>query len=98
MEQFNVSDELKVPVDFEDESLPDSVRIFRPLLYMDGDLYCCIMGADKQTGVYSCAKSPEEALQGWDKNLQDRVIYHQEGDELARYIQDTLKASVQKIN
>ena len=97
MQQLNVPEENKLPIDYEDESLPPSVRRFRPLLYQDGEMICAVLGPDPQTGISGCGASIEEALKEWDIQLQDRIKYHKGEDELAQYIIDTMKASVKKV-
>jgi hypothetical protein len=97
MEQMNVPDETKLPIDYEDESLPASVRTFRPLIYQDGELICAVLGPDPQTGVFGSGATQEEAIEKWDLHLQDLLKYHKEDDKVARYIIETLKASVNKV-
>jgi hypothetical protein len=97
MEQLNVDEALKVEINFDEPKLPQSVITFRPLVYIDGEFYTCVLGPDLQTGVTGCGQTIDQALADWDNNLQDRIRYHKEEDEVARYIPDTLKASVNKV-
>jgi hypothetical protein len=97
MEQMNVADEQKLPIDYDNPDLPSSVKTFRPLLYQDGDWICVVLGPDPQTGVFGRGTSTEEAISDWDNHLQDLIRYHKEEDEVAQYIADTLKASVKKV-
>lgn len=97
MEQLNVPDEMKIPVDFDDKNLPPSVKMFRPLVFRDGDSVGVVLGPDPKEGVFGCGPTAEEALKEWDDHLKIRMGDHQEDDEVARYIMDTLKASVNKI-
>lgn len=97
MEQLNVADELKVPIDFTDKELPPSVNTFRPLLFHDGNAFCCVLGPDPQEGVFGCGESPKAALMDWDKHLQERIAKHKENDPVATYIDETLRASVNKV-
>src|SRR5947207_2664795 len=97
MEQMNLPEEMKVEINFDDTTLSESMRTFRPLIYQDGDAYCCLLGPDPQEGVFGCGKTPQEALSDWDTHLQDRIQHHSPNDEVAQYICDTLKASVNKV-
>jgi hypothetical protein len=97
MEQMNVPDDQKLPVDYDSPELPNSVSIFRPLVFQDGDSVCVVLGPDPQGGVFGRGATDEEALNDWDNHLQDLIKYHKEDDELAQYILDTLKASVKKV-
>lgn len=98
MEQFNVQEDRKVAVDFSDPALPRAAKTFRPLLFMEGETFCCVLGPDLHSGVVGRGETIDQAIAEWDKNLQDRIRHHSEEDELARYISETLRASVKKIN
>jgi hypothetical protein len=93
MQQMNVPDEMKVPINFDDKDLPEAVRTLRPLMYKDGDSFCCLLGPDQHQGVSGRGSTRQEALTDWEANMRKRIIYHKPGDELARFIEDTLNAS-----
>ena len=95
---MNVPDDWKVAVDYNDPQLPKSVKALRPLVYQEGEDFCVVLGPDPQEGVYGCGHTVEEALNDWDVQLKDRVQYHKEEDEVARFIEDQLRADVKKIN
>jgi hypothetical protein len=97
MKQMNVPEQMKVNVDYTHTDLPPSVRTFRPLLFRDGRLYCCILGPDLEKGIFGCGDTEHDAFLDWDKSYQLRVKSSNENDEMARYIKDTLKASVKKV-
>jgi hypothetical protein len=97
MEQMNVPEPMKVNVDYTHTDLPPSVRTFRPLLFRNGQQYCCILGPDVGKGIFGCGDTPQEAFIDWDRSYQLRAKSQMEGDEMARYIKDTLKASVNKV-
>jgi hypothetical protein len=93
MEQLNVPDEMKVPIDFNDKNLPLSVRTFRPLVFQEGDAVCVVLGPDPQEGVFGCGPTKEEALNDWDKNLKLRMEHFTEEDEVVRYMRSVLSES-----
>lgn len=97
MEQMNVPDDWKIPVDFDDPALPDSVKNLRPLVYQEGEDFCCVLGPDPQEGVFGCGPSVEEALNDWDAHVKDRVKYHKDDDEVARFIEDSMKTDGRKV-
>lgn len=97
MEQMNVPEQMKVKVDYTHSDLPASVRTFRPLLFRDGKLYCCILGPDLERGVFGCGDTEKDAFIDWDRSYQLRRKSTNENDEVARYINDTLKSSVNKV-
>jgi len=86
MQQLTVPEEMKVDIDFSDKQLPDSVETFQPVLFKDGDSYCCVLGPDPQEGVFGCGPTPLDALKDWDKNLQERKKVTDKNDEVAAYI------------
>jgi hypothetical protein len=96
MKQFNVPEETKIEIDYADKALPNSVKIFQPLLFREGNSYCCVLGPDPTTGVFGSGDTPIDALKDWDKNLK---IYEPKGgdDEVAEYIKETLKTSPEDV-
>ena len=86
MKQLDVPSEMKVNIDFADNKIPESVKTLQPLLFKDGDSYCCVLGPDPQEGVFGCGKTPIEALKDWDKSLKQRMKVKDKNDEVALYI------------
>ena len=97
MEQMNVPEEVKIPINFSDESLPVSISAFRPLLFEEGEEFCCVLGPDAEIGIVGRGATPEEAMDDWDSNLKDRIKYHKPEDPVASYVVDYMKASVNKV-
>ncbi len=97
MKQLNVPDEMKVDIDFSDKQLPESAKILTPLVFRDGDSYCAVLGPDPQEGVFGCGKTPIEALKDWDKNLKAKKETKDPNDEVAFYINETLKPSKDQV-
>ena len=97
MKQLNVPEEMKVSIDFTKSDIPESVKAFRPLLFHDGNAYCCVLGPDPQAGVFGCGDTPEQALEDWDVHLKERQLSKDQNDEVARYIKDTLNTSKDKV-
>ncbi len=48
MKQLNVPAEMKVDVDYSDKQIPESAKIFTPLVFKDGDSFCVVLGPDPQ--------------------------------------------------
>lgn len=97
MEQMNVEENKKVVLNYEDPTLTKFVRQFRPLVYRDGNLYCCILGPNPETGVFACADSLEDTLQQWTEEVKKRASAPGTGDEVKQYINDTLNQSVDDV-
>ncbi|HKG08888.1 MAG TPA: hypothetical protein VKB19_20625 [Pedobacter sp.] len=92
MEQMNIADSMKVDIDFSNQDLPASVRKLEPLVWKDGDTFCCVLGPDSQDGIFGCGESPEAALADWDAHLAQRLATSGLDDEVAQYARDVLKA------
>ena len=90
MEQYDVPEEMRVPLDYADEELPASVRVFKPVLFIDGDSFCCVLGPDPQAGVFGCGDTSKEALIDWEKHLIDRINYNLGDDEVSKFLIDNL--------
>jgi hypothetical protein len=88
MKQLQVPEEMKVMVDISDPDIPASVKQLKPVLFQEGDAYCCVLGPDPQAGVFGCGNSAKEALQDWNKNLQILKKSGKEADEVLRYIRE----------
>jgi len=58
---------------------------------------CWVLKLDPQEGVFGCGESPKAALLDWNKHLQERITKHKENDPVATNIEETLKASVNKV-
>jgi hypothetical protein len=89
MKQLSVTNEMKVDIDYSNHEVPESVKTFQPLLYKDGDSYCCVLGPDPQLGIFGCGDTPIHALLDWDKHLKDYKP-KDENDEVNLYIQRIL--------
>ena len=94
---MNVPEEIKVNIDFEDQNLPEAVRTLRPILFKDGDSFCCLLGPDPQEGVFGCGSTKEAALIDWEANMRKRIAYHKAGDEVAQFIEDNRNASKKDV-
>jgi hypothetical protein len=71
MKKMSIDKEI-MHIDYTREGIPESVKNFRPSVYRDGEIYHCILGTDKETGVFGSGKSVEEAFLEWDHAYQDK--------------------------
>ena len=97
MEQMNVEEHKKILMDYEDPSLAKFVRQLRPLVYREGENYCCILGPSPELGVFACSDTLEETLRQWTEALKQRASAAGSGDEVKQYINDTLNQSVDDV-
>src|ERR1700712_3708672 len=88
MKQMQVPESMIVLVDFEDKNIPAAAREFKPVMYHDGESYCCLLGEDPQVGIFGCGSTREQALEDWDKPFNERISNNPPGDELVGEISD----------
>jgi hypothetical protein len=88
MKQLEVPEEMKVNVDITDPKIPASVKQLRPVLFREGDAYCCVLGPDPEAGVFGSGKSTNETLQDWDRSLQMLKKSGKDADEVLKYIHE----------
>lgn len=92
-----IKDEAVVPVNYESLDLPATVRQFKPTVFKEGNMYCCILGPDRQKGVFASGSSVKEAIRNWDANVHIRLNRHKEDDEVARFMLDSLSVSKKDV-
>ncbi len=92
MEQMQIPADMRCEIDYEQPDLPITVQELRPIVFMDGDSYCCLLGPDPQAGVFGCGKTSEQAINDWDEHLRERMQSPAEGDEVATYIKEVFKS------
>jgi len=97
MKQMNIEEEKKIKIDFAMDGLPKSIKVFEPLLFLEGDVFCCVLGPNPQDGIYGRGDTEKEALLEWDKNLKDRIKSKDPNDSVAQYVIDTLNTSVKDV-
>lgn len=51
----------------------DATQTIKPLVYKDGDSFCCLSGKDPEVGVFGCGDSPEEAIKDWREALSNEL-------------------------
>lgn len=97
MEQMKIPESMIVRINYEEKELPSSVRELRPVVFKDGESYCCLLGPDPQEGIFGCGNTEKEALNDWKSSLEMRIDNLKEDDEVAQYVKDRLNASNKKI-
>lgn len=71
MKRMSIDKEI-VQVDFTREGIPASVKNFQPSVYRDGEMYHCIFGTERDTGIFGSGKSIDEAMLEWDHAYQEK--------------------------
>src|SRR3569833_485796 len=62
-----------IPLEYTDESLPEAVRKWRPILYKDEAAVCCILGSDPMEGIFGCGDTPDAAIKDWNEHFKEFV-------------------------
>ncbi len=88
MKQANLpEDAVVIKVDYTSDGLPEPVRKFRPVVYQDKDVYCCVLGEDATMGIFGTGDTPEEAITDWVLAFQKRINEPaKQDDEVLQYI------------
>lgn len=92
-----IEDACIVPIDFTAESLSREIKELRPTVYVQGNAFCCLLGADPQTGIFACGDTIETALAAWQDALVEYMKKALEDDELRNYVSDSLTASNREV-
>jgi len=45
----------------------------KPVIFQEGNPFCCLLGTDPQAGVFGCGDSLKEAIADWDQHLKERI-------------------------
>lgn len=93
MKQMKIPKEMEVPANYDSDKLPQTVKTLHPVIFHDGDAFCCLLGPDPETGVFGCGITQEDAVKDWDIALHQRIDAFDGSDETAQYAIDSLKAS-----
>jgi len=83
---------MQIIIDYSDKDLPASVKIFQPVVFKDGYLFCVVLGPDAERGVSGYGNTLQEAIVSWNKSLQQRVMDYDDGDEVVKFIVQKLKS------
>ncbi|WP_285009447.1 hypothetical protein [Pedobacter faecalis] len=97
MKQMNIDESLKVTVDFEDETLPETARELQPLVWKEQDRYYCLLGPDRDSGIFGTGESLEQAISSWNEQLVQHLRTAPEEDEVALYVKDMFNSSPDKV-
>jgi hypothetical protein len=81
MKQMNIDTEQIVQVEYTGAAIA-----LKPVVFKDGDSYCCILGPDPQQGIFGCGDTPEEALSEWEAALQARLKNANQDDEVVKLV------------
>ncbi|WP_316812224.1 hypothetical protein [Pedobacter heparinus] len=69
-----------------------AVRKMRPIVYMDGDVFCCLSGLDAETGVFGCGSTPEDAIDDWRSALLVQLNVIRRGGNVTAVVGEELSS------
>ncbi len=79
-----------VDIDLTTDETPRTIKVLRPVVFLEGEEFGCLLGPDKDRGIYGSGKSAEAALADWNMNLASRIENPAEDDEVAQFAIDSL--------
>lgn len=90
MQQFDAPEESKIEIDFDRPGIPYTASLLQPVLFKNGNKYCCIWGPDLEKAIVGFGESPEKAIQDWDHVLAKRVDMLKADDMVGMEAKDLL--------
>ena len=87
MIQMNTDGLLVVRIDYQAADIPESVHATHPVLYRQGEGYCCLLGPDEARGIIGRGATEKAALNDFDLQFQQRLDHPIPGDPVSEFIQ-----------
>lgn len=96
---MQISEEARVPFDYEREDVSRAVCELRPVVYREGSLFRCVLGPDLENSISGQGQTPDAAVEDWTNALQRRLRASASGemDEVTQYAKDVLNTSVNDV-
>jgi hypothetical protein len=73
--------------------LAGAVAILHPVLFSEGDNYCCLLGPNPQEGIMGCGDTPVSAIADWENRLKEHLSTAGNDDQIVQHV----KALVQLL-
>jgi len=93
MKQMQIDPAKIVKIDFTKPETNRTLKTLQPVVFKEDELFCCLLGEDRAQAIIGYGNTPEEAIYDWEQNLQKRIDQHEDNDELAEFVIDSLKTS-----
>lgn len=90
MEQMIIDQSAIVDIDFTAADVERTLKTLQPVVFREGEQFCCHLGPDMESGILGKGDSPEAAIEDWKSALKQRVQTADEEDELANFVKDSL--------
>jgi len=65
-----------IRIDYDADDLPATAKQYKPILFREGSLICCLLGPDPRSGIFGCGPTLSEALKDWDADLKRHKANH----------------------
>jgi hypothetical protein len=75
-----------ISINYEDLNLPPSFLAFKPILFKNGELYCCLLGPNPHEGIFGFGRSVDSAISFWELEFKKRLISNPKKDQTAQFI------------
>jgi hypothetical protein len=66
--------------------LTGAAELLHPVVFEEGNMFCCLLGPNPQTGVIGCGKTPHAAVLDWDSRLKKHLDTAGDADEVVQYV------------
>jgi hypothetical protein len=86
-----------ISLDYNSDDLPKSVKKLKPILFHEGNAFCCLLGPDPQEGIFGCGNTEKEALEDWDKHAKERVMKMDRNDTIVHTFLKQLKTDMDDL-
>ncbi|RZK58980.1 MAG: hypothetical protein EOO91_06555 [Pedobacter sp.] len=75
-----------IDIDYSDLGYHAKARKLKPHILKDGETYYAIYGPDPQVGIFGWGDTPLEAIEDWEKDLEQRIERLTEGDDITNEV------------
>lgn len=90
MKQMNMGGLTVININYNRRSLPAAVQLFKPVVYKDGEIYCCLLGPDPTVGVFGSGINAKDAMNNWSQHFRKIVTAGNMENEIVKYILEKL--------
>jgi hypothetical protein len=90
MEQMIIDPAVIVDIDFTAADVDRTLKTLQPVVFREGEQFCCHLGPNMEQGILGKGDSPGAAIEAWKAALKQRVETAGEDDELATFVKDSL--------
>ena len=59
-----------IRIDYDADDLPPTAKEYKPILFREGNLICCLLGTDPRSGIFGCGATLTEAIKDWDADFK----------------------------